>query len=61
MTALKEFAATHPNTEVLVEDVTKPLAPMTVDIVFTAQNYHDFHNLPERRLQGDQQGGVSIR
>lgn len=43
---VKEFAGAHPNTTVLVEDVTKPLAPAPVDIVFTAQNYHDFHNFP---------------
>ncbi len=43
---LKDFAAAHANTTVTVGDVTKPLAPAPVDIVFTAQNYHDFHNLP---------------
>ncbi len=43
---LKDFAAAHPNTTVTVGDVTGSLAPAPVDIVFTAQNYHDFHNMP---------------
>ncbi len=43
---LKDFATSHPNTTVMVGDVTKPLAPTPVDVVFTAQNYHDFHNAP---------------
>jgi predicted methyltransferase len=43
---LKDFAAAHPNTEVLLEDVSVTLAPKPVDVVFTAQNYHDFHNFP---------------
>ncbi len=44
--ALKDFSTTHPNTEVLIEDITATLAPAPADVVFTAQNYHDFHNFP---------------
>jgi len=44
--ALKAFAAGHANTEVLIEDISARLAPTPVDVVFTAQNYHDFHNFP---------------
>ncbi len=46
LAAMKDFAAAHPNTEVLIEDVSATLAPAPVDVVFTAQNYHDFHNFP---------------
>ena len=44
--AVKAFAASHPNTEVMIEDVMSTLAPAPADVVFTAQNYHDFHNFP---------------
>jgi predicted methyltransferase len=41
------FAATHPNISVVVSkgfDLTVPGGP--VDVVFTAQNYHDLYNIP---------------
>ena len=44
--AVKAFTASHPNTEVTLETFKTPLAPQPVDVVFTAQNYHDFHNFP---------------
>jgi predicted methyltransferase len=46
ITALNAYAATHSNVSVLVEDFTPTISPEPVDIVFTAQNYHDFHNFP---------------
>jgi len=42
----KEFTATHPNTELALVDFPAPMAAKPVDVVFTAQNYHDFHNFP---------------
>ena len=47
ITALQGYAATHPNVSVLVEDLTPTISPEPVDVVFTAQNYHDFHNFPD--------------
>ena len=44
--SLKDFTAAHPNTEVLIEDISTTMAPQPADVVFTAQNYHDFHNFP---------------
>jgi predicted methyltransferase len=43
--ALAPYAATHPNVEVGFADLFKPFAE-GADVVFTAQNYHDFHNFP---------------
>jgi predicted methyltransferase len=40
----KTFAAAHPNDTVLVEPASTPSAPEKLDIVFTAQNYHDLHD-----------------
>jgi predicted methyltransferase len=41
------FAATHPNVSVVISkglDLTVPDGP--VDVVWTAQNYHDLYNIP---------------
>lgn len=46
LAAVKTFAEGHPNTVVTMETFKAPLAPQPVDVVFTAQNYHDFHNFP---------------
>jgi predicted methyltransferase len=39
------IAAAHPNLELKLNDFASPFAS-GADVVFTAQNYHDFHNLP---------------
>lgn len=47
MAKWRKLAATphYANVEVLEEPVTDVTAPHPADIVFTSQNYHDFHNL----------------
>ena len=40
----KTYAAAHPNDSVLIEPANTPVAPEKLDIVFTAQNYHDLHD-----------------
>lgn len=41
---LKAYAAAHPADEVLIEPAEAPAAPEPLDMVFTAQNYHDLHD-----------------
>jgi predicted methyltransferase len=53
---LNTIAATHPNLEVKFADPTKAMGAEPADIVFTAQNYHDFHNLPDDAWKGINQG-----
>ncbi len=36
----------YANVTVVVQPLTKLVTPMQVDLVFTAQNYHDLHNFP---------------
>ena len=36
----------YPNVTVVVEPLSKLVTPTPVDLVFTAQNYHDLHNFP---------------
>ena len=42
--ALDEWAKTHPNVTVQIGKAGERLAPVPVDVVFTALNYHDFKN-----------------
>jgi predicted methyltransferase len=42
--AAKTYAASHPSNAVLVDPVNKPSPPEPLDVVFTAQNYHDLHD-----------------
>ncbi len=46
--AVKAIAANpnYANVSVVVMSITKLAAPAPVDLVFTAQNYHDLHNFP---------------
>ena len=46
--AVKAIAAdpNYPNVTVVVQPLTKLVTPAPVDLVFTAQNYHDLHNFP---------------
>jgi predicted methyltransferase len=46
--AVKAIAAdpNYPNVTVVVQPLTKLATPVPVDLVFTAQNYHDLHNFP---------------
>ncbi|HEY0745118.1 MAG TPA: hypothetical protein VGD63_00350 [Steroidobacteraceae bacterium] len=36
----------YANISVIVEPLTRLVTPVQVDVVFTAQNYHDLHNFP---------------
>lgn len=36
----------YPNVTVVIQPLSKLLTPVPVDLVFTAQNYHDLHNFP---------------
>jgi predicted methyltransferase len=38
--------ANYANVTVIVQPLTKLVTPAPVDLVFTAQNYHDLHNFP---------------
>jgi predicted methyltransferase len=47
--ALDRFRATlsaYPNVEVVVSDLRSLTLAQPVDLVWTSENYHDFHNLP---------------
>jgi predicted methyltransferase len=46
--AVKAIAAdaNYPNVTVVIQPLTKLVTPAQVDLVFTAQNYHDLHNFP---------------
>jgi predicted methyltransferase len=46
--AVKAIAADpkYPNVTVVIQPLTKLVTPSPVDLVFTAQNYHDLHNFP---------------
>src|SRR3984957_2683108 len=46
--AVKAIAAdpNYPNVTVVVQPLSKLVTPAPVDLVFTAQNYHDLHNFP---------------
>lgn len=41
--AILAVAAQYPNTEVVTQSFTALKAPEPVDLIFTAQNYHDLH------------------
>jgi predicted methyltransferase len=36
----------YPNVTVVIQPLSKLVTPAPVDLVFTAQNYHDLHNFP---------------
>jgi predicted methyltransferase len=38
--------ASYANVTVIVQPLSKLVTPVPVDLVFTAQNYHDLHNFP---------------
>ena len=46
--AVKAIAANanYANVSVVIEPLTQLVTPVQVDLVFTAQNYHDLHNFP---------------
>jgi predicted methyltransferase len=46
--AVKAIAAdpNYANVTVVIQPLTKLVTPTPVDLVFTAQNYHDLHNFP---------------
>lgn len=36
----------YPNVTVVIQPLSKLMTPTPVDLIFTAQNYHDLHNFP---------------
>jgi predicted methyltransferase len=46
MDKLKATLAPYPNVEIVVGDYTAMTFPEPVDLVWTSENYHDFHNGP---------------
>jgi predicted methyltransferase len=48
--ALNALAAAYPNVTVLVVDYTALVLPEKVDLVWTTENYHDFHNGPTANI-----------
>jgi predicted methyltransferase len=48
--ALNALAAAYPNVTVLVVDYTALALPEKVDLVWTTENYHDFHNGPTANI-----------
>lgn len=54
--ALNALAATHPNITVLTVDYTALALPQKVDLVWTTENYHDFHNGPTANIAAVDKG-----
>jgi predicted methyltransferase len=50
--AINALAAQYGNVEVVVGDVAKLTLPEPVDMVWTSENYHDFHNGPTANVAG---------
>jgi predicted methyltransferase len=50
--AINALAAQYGNVEVLTLDLTKFTLPEPVDVVWTTENYHDFHNGPTANIAG---------
>jgi predicted methyltransferase len=48
--ALNALAAAYPNITVLTVDYTGLVLPEKVDLVWTTENYHDFHNGPTANI-----------
>jgi predicted methyltransferase len=49
---LAPLAAAYPNVTVMVADFTSFTVPQPVDLVWTTENYHDFHNGPTANIPG---------
>jgi predicted methyltransferase len=50
--AINALAAQYGNVEVVVGDLAKLTLPEPVDLVWTSENYHDFHNGPAANVAG---------
>src|SRR5690606_632660 len=49
---INALAAQYGNVEVVVGDMTKFTLPEPADLVWTTENYHDFHNGPTANVAG---------
>ncbi len=49
--AAEAIAADHKNVRVITGPLTQPTVPEPVDVVWTSQNYHDFHNVPNSDIK----------
>lgn len=47
---LKTMLAPYPNVEIVVGDYTAMAFPEPVDLIWTSENYHDFHNGPTANI-----------
>ncbi len=54
--ALNALAAAYPNITVLTVDYTALVLPQQVDLVWTTENYHDFHNGPTANIAAVDKG-----
>ena len=50
--AINAIAAQYGNIEVVTTDLTKFTLPEPADVVWTTENYHDFHNGPTANIAG---------
>jgi predicted methyltransferase len=50
--AINALAAQYGNVEVVVGDLAKLTLPEPADLVWTSENYHDFHNGPTANVAG---------
>jgi len=52
MDALNALAAQYPNVTITATDLSSFKVPQPADVVWTSENYHDFHNGPMANIPG---------
>jgi len=52
MDALNALAAQYPNVTITATDLSSFKVPQPADVVWTSENYHDFHNGPTANIPG---------
>jgi predicted methyltransferase len=52
MDAMNKLAAEYPNVKIVTTDYPGMVLPEKVDLVWTTENYHDFHNGPTANIAG---------
>jgi len=52
MDALNALAAQYPNVTITATDLSSFKVPQPADVVWTSENYHDFHNGPTANIAG---------
>ena len=52
LATLNALVAANPNVQIVVSDYPELALPMKADLVWTTENYHDFHNGPTANVPG---------